>query len=144
MRVEQACANALGLIALALFVSQLYGQTEPVPVTIAIHSYADFFRLYVLPAVGTLLMGMVAILLEWIRRMLSRSNASTLVAATNAKAAATEAREGRELLEASAATHTEKLEAVHELVNGRADRAEVTIANLKAQLRQAGIEPQDG
>ena len=125
--------------------------TTPMPVTQAVSTWWDVLRLYVFPALGTLLTGVVVLLLEWIRRVATQTSARTLVAAAHAQSAAKDAKEGRELLATEAQKHWTRLEEIkgetheiHELVNSNAEKAQRQIDALSDQLRSVGERPEKG
>lgn len=116
-----------------------------------ITGWSDAIRVIVLPAISTLLLGVVALLLEWMRRILITSSARTLVAAANAQVASDKATAVGKVLEAEAAKHWQQLEEIkntgvetHHLVNAAAEKAQRQIDALVAQLHAAGITPVKG
>jgi hypothetical protein len=159
----------LPFIMLAVVLLQQQQLQDSVIVSQAVRGLGDAVRLYVLPSVSVLLLGIAAALVEWIRRILKNSaermnkaaiakaeqdrkfqevleatSARTLVAAANAKVAAEQMVMQTDEMN-NKLTHIEKLseETAHN-VNAAADKAQRQIDNLSQQLLEKGMQPEKG
>lgn len=103
----------------------------------------DVLRVYVFPAMSTLLMGVVAIILEWIRRAVLQSSSRTLAAAANAKIAADNAEKVGVALKEESEKQLEKLDKIEKLheenrkaFNDGAEQAHLQIEALAKQIAE--------
>jgi hypothetical protein len=119
--------RALEVVTVFLFIVALTSLTWPqeqipdsaaLPVRQAVTSWWDVLRLYVFPAMGTLLMGAVAIILEWIRRAMLKATAETAKTVQLAQVAAKKTEEVGVILKSAADRHWGELEEIKDIARG--------------------------